>query len=107
MTLQTNAKHTGSTIAISQILLNKETLSLLSPADVISQRIIPLGWDEGKLVIASSKVLDKSLIEQLKRKTGWDIKTFLTTENEIEQKLRQYYYPKNFSKNKPYPTEQN
>jgi len=98
MTLQTNAKPIGSTIAISQISPNEEALSLLSPSFVIAQRLIPLGWDDGKLIIASSKILEKKLIEQLKRKTGWEVKTFLTTEHDIEQKLRQFYYPKTTQK---------
>ena len=98
MTLQSHAKSIGSTIAISQLSPNEEALSLLPPSYVISKRLIPIGWDDGKLIIASSKVLEKKLIEQLKRKTGWEVKTFLTTEHDIEQKLRQFYYPKTTQK---------
>ncbi|MCZ7572147.1 MAG: glycosyltransferase [Ardenticatenaceae bacterium] len=66
-------------------------LALLRADEAFALGVLPIGWETGELVVAVSRVLDQDQREQLRRRTGWDLRLLLCPDRELDGALERYY----------------
>ncbi|MDP3937782.1 MAG: GspE/PulE family protein [Deltaproteobacteria bacterium] len=78
-------------VQLASYLIEPEVLSLVTPSMASRNKLVPLFRIEDTLTVAMADPLNIYAIDELRRQTGLEIDSTITTLKEIDEALRQHY----------------
>lgn len=78
-------------ITLSDYKLNESVLRLISEEYARENLVIPIGFEDSKLLVAVSDPLNYYVIDDLRLITGYNVKMFMAPKGEIETAISRYY----------------
>jgi type IV pilus assembly protein PilB len=78
-------------ITLSDYKLNESILRLISEEYARENAVIPISFEEGKLLVAVSDPLNYYVIDDLRLITGYNVKMLMAPKSEIETAISRYY----------------
>ena len=78
-------------VAVSDLTIDKEVLSLLTEPMANLYRVIPLTFRNDVLTIATAAPQNISVVDELRNFLGYQIRLVVTTDKEIDVALERYY----------------
>ncbi len=78
-------------IDLTEVELNRETLSLITDPMAQLYRVVPLQFEDDVLTLATCEPQNISIIDELRTFLGYDIRLVVATESAVNRTLERYY----------------
>ncbi len=78
-------------ISLAGLVPNPDALLLLQPHEAYAWKVLPLGWEKEKLVVATPQPLEPLQLSMLRLRTRWSIIQRVCSEIELKIALDKYY----------------
>lgn len=78
-------------ISLSDYPLNESILRLISEEYARENLVVPVTFEDGKLIVAVADPLNYYVVDDLRLMTGYNVKMMMATSSEIETAISRYY----------------